>query len=140
MGTARRRRWRPEFLERLNDRLTAYQKELRQRVYVSCWHENSGESLAMWNLYADKGIAVQTTVARLKDALGKCAEQTIYIGKLEYLDYSKTGVRGDHELSPFMHKRKSFACEREVRALFMEPTHRKRGRRAARRIGLCNTD
>lgn len=111
--------------ERMNGRLTDYQKGLRRRVYVSCWHKNRGESLAMWNLYADKGIAVQTTVARLKDALAGYAEQTIYIGKVEYLDYSKRGGRGDRELSPFMHKRKSFAFENEVRALFMEPTPEK---------------
>ena len=109
----------------MNDPLTGHQKELRRRVYLSCWHQNPGESLAMWNLYADKGIAVQTTVARLKDALDGFAEQTIYIGKVEYLDYGKRGVRGDHELSPFVHKRKSFTFEREVRALFGEPTTEK---------------
>jgi hypothetical protein len=113
------RKWGPESM---NDRLSTYQSGLRRRVYVSCWHNNSGESLAMWKLYADKGIAVQTTVARLKAALAGCAEQTIYIGKVEYLDYSKTGGRGDHELIPFAHKRRSFAFEREVRALFREPS------------------
>lgn len=110
------------YCKRWNDRFAACQNELRRRVYVSCWHRNPGESLAMWKLYADKGIAVQTTVARLKDALGESAGRMIYIGKVEYPDYAKTGVSGDHELSPFMNKRKSFACEREVRALFMEPT------------------
>ena len=109
----------------MNDRLIDYQRELRRRAFVSCWHENPGESLAMWKLYADKGIAVQTTVARLKAALDGCAEQTIYIGKVEYLDYSKRGDRGDHELTPFVHKRKSFAFEQEVRALFREPTTEK---------------
>jgi hypothetical protein len=107
----RRRKLRQWGDERMNDRLSATQRELRRLVYISCWHENSGECLAMWKLYPDKGIAVQTTVAKLKAALAGCAEQTIYIGKVEYLDYSKTGSLGLHELSPFVHKRRSFAFE-----------------------------
>src|SRR5438876_753236 len=43
----------------------------RQVVAVNCWHMNDHESAAMWPLYVqgNEGVAIQSTVGRLKRAL-----------------------------------------------------------------------
>src|ERR1017187_2968717 len=45
--------------------------EFNSRALISCWHENEGESVAMWKLYVSgrEGVAIKTTVGRLERAL-----------------------------------------------------------------------
>jgi hypothetical protein len=88
---------------------------MRARTYVSCWHENSHESEAMWRLYVPdlaQGIAIRTTGHLLNAALPtglKCR-------KVEYMDYA-----GEAELllltDPFYKKRIAFAHEQEWRII-----------------------
>lgn len=35
-------------------------------IFVSCWHSASEESLAMWKLYADGGVCIETNVGALE--------------------------------------------------------------------------
>ena len=38
-------------------------------IAVNCWHLSEYESMAMWKIYSrEKGIAIQTTIQKLKDA------------------------------------------------------------------------
>lgn len=92
---------------------------LRERAFLSCWHENEHESAAMWRIYlsSQDGIALRTTTERLKKALSD-AKETLYLGAVRYLDYQRERVPARHELDPFFHKRKSFDYEREVRVLW----------------------
>lgn len=87
-------------------------------IGINCWHCNDGESAAMWGLYATRqsGIAVQSTFERLCDSLNRCLEPVL-IGMVRYSDYvaEETFLAGT--LSPYLHKRKSFECERELRAV-----------------------
>ena len=43
----------------------------RKFMYVSCWHKNDHESVAMWELYlkGQAGVAVQTTCKELFESL-----------------------------------------------------------------------
>lgn len=52
--------------------------------YANCWHINENESAAMWKLYLDSrnGIAIQSTVNRLKKSLHYTAEK-IYISEIQ---------------------------------------------------------
>jgi hypothetical protein len=87
----------------------------RERVYISCWHENEYESEAMWRLYSsflDNAIAIRTTYSSLYKALEK--NPSISIGKVKYIDFSKS-YAGPND--SFWRKRKSFEHEREVRAI-----------------------
>jgi hypothetical protein len=101
----------------------------RQATYgVNCWHKNKVESLAMWKLYTHgkDGVAIQTTVRRLKECLSG-ERRPIYIANVLY---------GDHETLPDLKerpdleklisldvlltlttKRLSFAHETEVRLI-----------------------
>lgn len=101
----------PELLE-----LTSRSNEqIRNHVLVSCWHESEHESEAMWKLYAtDAGIAVRTTFDSLSRSL--VGETGFHIGRINYIDYENDLINHDGNAFPkFLHKRKSFEHEREVR-------------------------
>lgn len=98
----------------------------RACTYVSCWHNNDYESAAMWKLYlkSDEGIAIRSTTRRLVDCLAECPE-TIHIGRVKYIDYSTEAVENDrgiwNALDGVIHKRISFAHEKEIRAIMHKP-------------------
>jgi len=91
---------------------------IRQWTKMSCWHMNDGESEAMWRIYSDSGkaIAIQSTFERLRGVLKK----KIICGEIEYIDYQTKIIPEPSYVAPFMHKRKSFIHERELRALTMD--------------------
>ena len=91
---------------------------MREHTYISCWHCNDYESEAMWKLYSmnvTNAIAIQTTAQGLYEALDK--DPRISIGKLNYIDYQNkfAPINGS-----FWYKRKAFAYEQEVRAIFTD--------------------
>ena len=85
---------------------------IRKNSFLSCWFEGAYESIAMWKLYASgkdaKGVAIRSTVGRLKKAIGRDVE----IGRIEYIDYSKVWPNANEAL---WRKRLSFEYEHEVR-------------------------
>jgi hypothetical protein len=84
------------------------------RFRVNCWHRNEVESVAMWKLYTRgiDGVAVQTTIGRLKNSL----EGIFGIGSVVYQDHKSA----DSDVSALLLKRRSFAHESEVR-VFSRP-------------------
>lgn len=84
---------------------------------INCWHMNDYESAAMWKLYlkSDEGIAIQSTYAKLKKGL--IDDEKIYLGKVKYIDYDTEYIDAGNIFGPFVHKRKSFTHEQEVRAI-----------------------
>ena len=84
---------------------------------INCWHENETESDAMWKLYAGhgEGIAIRTTYRSLRESL--IGKELVSVEKVEYVDYDTTHVQLSDPLAQFMKKRRSFAHEREVRAV-----------------------
>ena len=99
--------------------LVALRRAMRSNIFVNCWHESDDESAAMWKLYArEAGIAVRTTFSDL--VKGIQTEQRIYIGRVNYIDYVMDPMPTGNAFTPFLHKRKSFEHEREVRAVSEE--------------------
>lgn len=84
---------------------------------INCWHMNNHESAAMWKLYlkSNEGIAIQSSYSKLKKSL--IDDETVYLGVVKYIDYDTEYINEWNLLAPFMHKRKSFEYEQEVRAL-----------------------
>jgi len=81
---------------------------------------NAHESAAMWKLYgrSNEGICIQSTYSKLKRCF--VAEERVFAGIVKYIDYETEHIRdGLNLFSPFMHKRISFAHEREVRAVIL---------------------
>jgi hypothetical protein len=102
---------------RLLQEMSAGVERDRQEYFVSCWHENAGESEALWRLYCPPpttGVAIETTVERLTSALG---EAPFRLGAVYYVDLKQAfpGVR-----DRIFAKRRSLSHEREVRAVIRQ--------------------
>lgn len=101
----------PEFLD--------YYKTHRKNVVISSWHINEYESYAMWQIFTknNEGLAIQSTVGRIQEALQPENRYEQYIGEVKYIDYKKEYLPFDNDFFPFLFKRKSFQYEREVRVV-----------------------
>jgi Protein of unknown function (DUF2971) len=96
----------------------------RQLVLINPWHYNEYESAAMWSLYSHEnaGIAIQSTTRRLSECFNDNNEDVIWIGKVQYLDFSKDWMNEWNNLfQAFVTKRKSFEYEKEIRAVTCLP-------------------
>ena len=96
-----------------------YYKTHRKNVVISSWHINEYESFAMWQIFTQKseGLAIQSTVGRLQEALDFDKDYTQPIGEVNYIDYKKEYIPFDNTFFPFLFKRKSFQYEREIRII-----------------------
>jgi len=104
-----------------------FSKNERQTTFVNSWHVKDHESSAMWKLYLSNshGVAIQSTYTRLIDSLKNYEEFRIFIGLMKYIDYETTQISRHNVFLPFIHKRRSFAYEDELRALIWTPQHGK---------------
>jgi len=98
-----------------------------RNVAISCWHENEDESSMMWKIYlqSNKGIAIQTTLELFKNCFVDLTED-IFLGRVDYINYEKGKFKGDKNGPigrPFAHKRNGFKHEKEIRAIYTQPTH-----------------
>ncbi len=91
----------------------------REKVVISSWHINEYESFAMWQIFTQntEGLAIQTTIGKLKKALLTDKKTAQYIGAVNYIDYKKELIPFEDTFFPFLFKRKSFQYEREIRII-----------------------
>lgn len=96
---------------------SSFARELVRRTHVSCWHMNEEESVAMWRAYAGAGqaVAVRSTYRRLCEAI--VDKESVYIGEVNYVDPASTWIPEGNFFYPYVHKRRSFEYERELRAV-----------------------
>ena len=101
--------------------LSKFQQRLKEFTVISCWHLNEYESAAMWKLYlqSNEGIAIQSTFNQLKGCLRDENHDT-FIGKVKYIDFDKDWMPEGNTFYPFVHKRKSFEHEQELRAVIQK--------------------
>ena len=95
-------------------------KKLTTLTLISCWHESPHESEAMWKLYSREtdGITIRTNFSSLRKCFA--GTQHIRFGKVNYIDHA-TDYPDTTEFScPFLHKRKSFEHEDEVRGIIQD--------------------
>jgi hypothetical protein len=113
-------------------RLTVYGKEapkisqsippfyrwVREWTFLNCWHMNELESAAMWRLYArsNEAIAIRSKYQLLAQALPEKA----LLGMVRYIDYDTECLPEGNSFYPFVHKRKPFEHEPEVRAIIQD--------------------
>jgi hypothetical protein len=102
-----------------NSKFLDYYKLHREKVVISSWHINEYESFAMWQIFTQntEGLAIQTTIGRLKEALLTEKKTEQYIGSVNYIDYKKEFIPFEDTFFPFLFKRKSFQYEREIRII-----------------------
>jgi len=97
-------------------------KSGRDSLYISAWHMNDNESVAMWRLYlkSDEGIAIQSTIQRFISAISE-SDEVINIGEVEYIDFNREETPCNNVLAPALFKRKSYEHEKEIRAIILRP-------------------
>lgn len=101
--------------------LSKFLQALPKFTVINSWHLNEYESAAMWKLYlkSNEGIAIRSTFNRLKSCF-KDENHDIHIGRVKYIDYEKDWMPEGNTFYPFLHKRKSFEHELELRAVIQE--------------------
>jgi hypothetical protein len=108
---------------------------VRRTRFAWCWFHSSRESAAMWSVYGNQGVAIKTTIGKLRALFENTGRDFIY-GRMTYVDY-KSGVstefdptrRSDYRLllRPFFLKRKEYESEAEVRFVTAGNGHDERG-------------
>jgi hypothetical protein len=100
----------------LNDDQEGALCKLKKSVFISSWHIGEEESYAMWRIYsiAPFGLALRTTYKNLATCF---KDKAVHVGCVNYIDYSTEKIPDDVFYRYFMHKRKCFAYEQEVRLI-----------------------
>jgi len=108
--------------------MSAFFEVMRKLTVINCWHLNEYESAAMWKLYlkSNEGIAILSTFNRLKSCF-KDENHDIHVGRVKYIDYEKDWMPEGNSFYPFVHKRKSFEHEQELRAIIQKFSYKKNG-------------
>jgi hypothetical protein len=111
-----------EYQEKVFRTIDEFAKYMRRLMVINCWHMNEYESAAMWGLYlkSGEGIAIQSNIGRLIDSFAD-SPQKISIGRVIYKDFNKECIDELDQVNLFIHKRKSFEHEREIRAMHQFP-------------------
>ena len=104
--------------------LPKIRESMRKCFLINCWHINENESAAMWEIYTNKskGIAIQSSFSSLKKSFSRISE-TVSIGEINYIDYNSTIISEMNALFPYLHKRKYYIHEKELRAIMLIKTH-----------------
>lgn len=107
--------------DQLRKLLSLPYKKLKKFIFINSWHMNEYESAAMWKLYlkSDEGVAIQSTFKRLVKSVDSHAEHDIFIGRVKYIDYETQWFPQNNIFYAFLHKRRSFVHENELRAIVL---------------------
>lgn len=90
----------------------------RIRTAINCWQENDFESYLMWKTYIGKGngIAIKSSIGRLKSIFEKSIGNDEYIGRLEYCKFKEFPTE-TNRFQPVLRKRIQYRDEKEVRVI-----------------------
>jgi len=108
--------------------LGLFRKQIIRFTVINCWHLNEYQSAAMWTLClkSNEGVAIRSSFNRLKSCF-KDENHDIHIGRVKYIDYEKDWMPEKNSFYPFIHKRKIFEHEQELRAIIQKLSHSKNG-------------
>lgn len=118
----------PEKISELREAASQFKKEMGNVVKkvvkcltVNCWHRNQHESEAMWRLYSHSGVAIRTTVSKIRASLHANKQpHIVHMGAIKYLDFADSTlsppdcVTDDGQLFGMI-KRIAYSHENEVR-------------------------
>ena len=99
-----------------------FYKQARRYTVLNCWNISNFDSAALWSHYlrSGDGVAIQSTFSRLTRCFNPQAENEVHIGRVKYIDYETEWLPEGNVLYPFIHKRKSFENEQELRAVIQK--------------------
>lgn len=95
---------------------------IRDRSYANCWCLKDTTSSVMWRAFSDynTGVVIKSTYNKLKEILDNCYKTEVYLGTVDYIDYSLSSFAPKLSHKQLFHKRKEFAEENEVRAVIID--------------------
>jgi len=95
-----------------------WDRELAARRAIWCWHRSNIESMALWQVYAKSGVAVKTTVSKLKASFEKAYVDTGFIAPVHYVKTSGVETAPHLFMRPYLLKQACYQHEGEVRLVF----------------------
>jgi len=105
------------------DSMNRWFEQNKNRIFVSCWHLNSVESVLMWKAYSggEPIVAIESTVGRMKQSLEPLSDAYV-LGNVQYLNFDKDAFPRQNAgtinvVVQAYHKRKFFESEREFRVI-----------------------
>lgn len=112
-----------------------YFEFIRNTRCVWCWFLSRSESAAMWSVYGNQGVALETTVGKLRHILGKTDKdfifrQMFYVNVMGGQTFDLIPEVPDHGkllLHPYFLKRAEYRSEKEVRFATCGPENHKLG-------------
>jgi hypothetical protein len=109
--------------------LTQFTEAMVRHSYLNCWSLSAYENAALWGLYVPPhgGVAIRSTFRRLTECFLPSEGDdppgmgnTVHIGRVRYADYERDFIPEGNTLWPFVHKRRSYEFEQEVRACIQD--------------------
>lgn len=105
--------------------MARFTEAMPRYTFINCWSLGEYESAALWRMYVppEGGVAIRSTFRRLIKCLLPSEEDkdpgmgnTVFMGRVHYIDYERDLIPEGNSFWPFVHKRRSFEFEQEVRA------------------------
>jgi hypothetical protein len=95
-------------------------RELASRRCVWCWNRDPFESMGLWTIYGSKGVAIVSTIGRVKE----CLQEFAFTGSFAAVAYVHR-YTPDHSLSnkdllkrPYFFKTEPYSFEKELRFVY----------------------
>ena len=82
--------WEDPSEEKKKDLIRAWASALVERRSVWCWNRSVNESFALWKIYAERGVAIFSTVGQLRAALENAGVESGLVSPVTYI--------GEHQL------------------------------------------
>lgn len=128
--------------------LRAERKKAREAVAVSCWHKATHETEGMWVRYGggDECVAIRSTIGMLIASLPQPRDpermdlESVYVGEVEYIDFSSDTFPLHNVFYPFVHKRREFHHEQEVRVVALITDEAERDSKSGAATGFQVTE
>jgi hypothetical protein len=109
--------------QNVDDRLKIWLRELAVRRCIWCWFGDSEESMGLWNSFGARGVAVASSVGRIRKAFPlPQMEHTsgTSVGRVKYVErradqFDGTDNDPDWFYRPYYFKHKCYSYEQEIR-------------------------
>jgi len=104
-----------------------YVNELASERCVWCWNRFRSYSNALWHLYGNRGVAVTSTVEKVKAALVNAGAARGIVAPIAYINhesgkFSKVLTKEENMFRPYLLKSVAYDYEKEIR--FVLAAHR----------------
>lgn len=98
---------------------------IKNHIFVNCWQVKNVEMSLMWGQYVKSkvGVAINSTYKNLKKSLFNNSNINIYSGGVKYIDYTFSKFNELEGFQYFLHKRKNFEDENELRTMVLLLPH-----------------